>query len=560
MNLAPIVLFVYNRPDKTLSVIESLKKNFLAKHSELYIFSDGINKLKPEDFFKVNCVREIISHINGFKKVKKFYRNKNIGLYQNITSGLNQVFKSKTKAIILEDDIVVSQHFLNYMNSNLEIYKNESQVGSICSNKIIENQKLPVTFFLYHQDCWGWATWKRSWKLFNGNSSELLNKIEKENNRTKFNLNNQFLFTNLLKENIKKKRSWAVNWYASLFLKKKLNLYSSFAMSKNIGFGPDSTNSKNKIKSAELYEKKNNFKFEKTEITELKQSYQGLVKFYKKYFSIKRESKYQKFKDKIRWSKIILKNILEGKKNHFKFEGPFNSWKNAEKFSSGYDSPKIIKKLISSAIKIKKNKFLFERDTVLFSEPFYDWKILYYILKIYYKKKNINVIDFGGSLGSTYFQHKFFLEKIKQKKWNIVEQKKIVNIGNKIFKQDALKFYEKMEEAIKKNKFELVMFNSVIQYIEEPWYLFDLLKKKKGVTIIINNILFTKKQRDILIIQKTPKRIYEASYPMRVFSRKKFFEKIKKKFKIIKTGKNQNPFNVKFNNENFKNEYLVLMS
>ena len=166
MDLAPIALFVYNRPDKTLSVIESLKKNFLAKHSELYIFSDGVNKSNPEDFFRVNCVREIISNINGFRKVRKIFRKKNIGLYQNITTGLNQIFRIKTKAIILEDDIIVSSNFLNYMNSNLEIYKNEDKVGSICSNNITENKKLPETFFLYHQDCWGWAAWKRSWKLF----------------------------------------------------------------------------------------------------------------------------------------------------------------------------------------------------------------------------------------------------------------------------------------------------------------------------------------------------------------------------------------------------------
>ena len=76
MDLAPIALFVYNRPDKTLSVIESLKKNFLAKYSDLYIFSDGVNQSKPEDFFRVNCVRELISHINGFKKVRKIYRKR----------------------------------------------------------------------------------------------------------------------------------------------------------------------------------------------------------------------------------------------------------------------------------------------------------------------------------------------------------------------------------------------------------------------------------------------------------------------------------------------------
>lgn len=559
MNLAPIILFVYNRPDKALSVIESLKKNSLAKKSELYIFSDGINKSKKDDFFKVNCVREIISNIDGFKRVKNIYRKENYGLYKNITIGLNQIFKSKTKAIILEDDIVVSPNFLHYMNFNLEIYKNENKVGSICSNKITENKNLPNNFFLYHQDCWGWATWKRSWKLFDNNSSNLLKKIIKRNYKKKFNLDNQYDFTSLLEENIKMKRSWAVNWYASLFLNDKLNLYSSATMSKNVGFGLDSTNSKNEIIFPKSKEKENNYKYKKIDILENAKGYKSLVKFYREYFSPKEESIFQKFKNKINWIKMIFSNILAGKKDQFIFDGPFKSWKDARKNSTGYDSQKIINKLKSSAIKVKKKEFLFERDTVLFSKPFYDWVILYYIFYNYHKKKYINLIDFGGSLGSTYFQHNFFLKNFKSLKWNIVEQKKIVKIGNKIFKNKSLKFYQSLEDALKKNKFELLIFNSVLQYIEDPWHLLDL-PKKKGVMIIINNILFTKKNRDIILTQKTPKRIYEASYPLRIFSRKNFLKLLKKKFKIIRIGKNSQPFNVFFDGENYTNEYLILIS
>ncbi len=559
MDLAPIALFVYNRPDKTLSVIESLKKNFLAKHSELYIFSDGVNKSNPEDFFRVNCVREIISNINGFRKVRKIFRKKNIGLYQNITTGLNQIFRIKTKAIILEDDIIVSSNFLNYMNSNLEIYKNEDKVGSICSNNITENKKLPETFFLYHQDCWGWAAWKRSWKLFNPNSAYLLKKINEGDHRKKFNLDDKYDFTNLLFKNIKNKRSWAINWYASLFLNNKLNLYSSTTMSKNIGFGSDATNSKNFIKTPNLDYLKNDYKYKKLEPIELGKAYKSLVNFYNNYYSSQKKSRYQKLKNKIDWGKIVLKNLLIGKRNHFNFHGTFNSWRDAKKNSSGYDSPKIINKLKSSVIKLKKNKFLFERDTVLFSKPIYDWIILYYILHNYYKKNSLNLIDFGGSLGSTYFQHKFFLKNLNLLKWNIVEQKKIVNIGNKLLKNELLKFNDNLENVLKKNKTELIIFNTVLQYVEDPWYFLKLIKKK-GIMIIINNILFTKKNHDIILIQKNPKRIYEASYPLRIFSRKNFLKMLKKRFKLVKAEKVFKPFNVSFEGENFSNEYLILMS
>ena len=211
-----------------------------------------------------------------------------MGLYKNITSGLNQIFKNKTKVIVLEDDIIVSSNFLNYMNSNLKIYKNENKVGSICSNNITENKKLR-DFFLYHQDCWGWATWKRAWKLFNSNSGSLLKKINEKDFRKKFNLDNKYDFTNLLSQNIKKKRSWAINWYASLFLNKKLNLYSSTTMSQNIGFGSDATNSKVLLKLPNLDNIKRNYKYKK-ETVESKEAYKSLVNFYKNYYSSEKKS------------------------------------------------------------------------------------------------------------------------------------------------------------------------------------------------------------------------------------------------------------------------------
>ena len=244
MELAPIVIFTYNRPDKTLKVIESLKKNQLAKYSNLYVFCDGINKSKKDDFFKVNCVIEIIKNTDGFKNIKLIQRNKNLGLYKNITLGLDYIFKKNKKAIILEDDIIVSPNFLKYMNDCLIMYENDNEVGSICSNLSKNKEKLPSTFFLYHQDCWGWGAWRRSWKLFDHNNKRLLKKIKDQGLEKKFNFENKYDFTRLLIGNQLKKRSWAVNWYASLLVHKKLNLYSSIPMSKNIGLGENSTNSK----------------------------------------------------------------------------------------------------------------------------------------------------------------------------------------------------------------------------------------------------------------------------------------------------------------------------
>ncbi len=293
MNIAPIVLFVYNRPNLVDKVVKNLKKNTLSKSSELYIFSDGPKKNK-NDILKIKKVRTYLRKIKGFKKINIIVRKKNLGLYQNITSGLNFIFNKRNSAIILEDDILVSKNFLTYMNESLNVYKDDNKVGSICANLSSLNSKMPETFFLYHQDCWGWATWKRSWKLYSHDSSYLLNKIVENKLVKKFDLDNSYKFSKYLRENILKRRSWATNWYASLFIKKKLNLFPGSQMCKNIGFGKASTNSKLKFETVELSKKKikvNKINFEESII-----GYKEIVRYYLK---ITKEVKIKYYKSKI---------------------------------------------------------------------------------------------------------------------------------------------------------------------------------------------------------------------------------------------------------------------
>ena len=299
MNIAPIILFVYNQSNTTIKVLSNLKKNYLAKVSELYIFSDG-PKNNKKDKRKVLKVREHINTVKGFKKVHIIKRKKNFGLYKNITSGLDLIFSKKKSAIILEDDILVSKNFLDYMNKSLDLYKNYTQVGSICGTSSGNENKLPDTFFLYHQDCWGWATWKSSWKLYTHNSSYLLKKIKKKGLSKKFNLDDKFFFTRYLEENIIKRKSWATNWYASLFINDKLNLFPGYSMCKNIGFTPEATNSKIFFTTSDLSTKK--IKIKKIDFKESKIGYEEIVNFYSK---VNREVRFNYYKMNI--SKRIKK-------------------------------------------------------------------------------------------------------------------------------------------------------------------------------------------------------------------------------------------------------------
>jgi len=233
--LAPIALFVYNRPEHTKKTIEALKKNELADKSELFIFSDGPKTEKERE--NVNKVRDFIKNIKGFKKINIIEQEKNLGLAESIILGITKVVNKYGRVIVLEDDIVTSKHFLKYMNDALEVYEDEKIVGNICGYVYPVRQELPETFFLKFFSCWGWATWKDRWRFFEKDGKRLLLEIKKRGLKKEFDVGGTYPYTKMLKHQIKgKNNSWAVRWYASSSLKDFLCLYPKNSLVQNMGF------------------------------------------------------------------------------------------------------------------------------------------------------------------------------------------------------------------------------------------------------------------------------------------------------------------------------------
>lgn len=247
MSLSPIVLFVYNRLEHTRKTVEALQKNTLAKDSELYVFADGpILRQSSEGQAKVKEVRNYIKTITGFKKIEIILRNENFGLSKSIVSGVTNIVNKYGKVIVLEDDLVTSPYFLEYMNDALDLYLHEESVVSIHGYIYPAKENLPETFFLKGADCWGWATWKRGWNIFEPDGKKLLSELENKNLLEEFDFNGSYSYSKMLKRQINgKSDSWAVRWYASAFLKNKLTLYPGKSLVNNIGQDLSGTHSKN---------------------------------------------------------------------------------------------------------------------------------------------------------------------------------------------------------------------------------------------------------------------------------------------------------------------------
>jgi len=239
MQLAPIALFTYNRPQHTKQTVEALHKNLFAEQSNLFIFSDGPKTEKDEP--KVKEVREYLKTIKGFKNIEIIERDKNWGLANNIIDGVTKIVNEYGKIIVLEDDLVTSPYFLRFMNEALEMYRDEPNVASI-HGYIYSIDELPETFFIRGADCWGWATWKEKWAIFEPDGQKLLDEVKKRGLQKEADFNGSYGFTDMLKDQIKgKNNSWAVRWYFSAFLKNMLTLYPGQSYVKNIGMDAEGT-------------------------------------------------------------------------------------------------------------------------------------------------------------------------------------------------------------------------------------------------------------------------------------------------------------------------------
>lgn len=234
MILAPITLFVYNRPVHTRWTVEALQKNALAKDSDLIIFSDAPKNSDAAE--AVLEVREFIRQIGGFKSVKIVERDKNWGLANSIIDGVTKVVNESGRIIVLEDDLVTSPYFLSFMNEALETYKDDEKVMHISGYMFpINNGDMQETFFLRTASCWGWATWSRAWRYFEKNPQKLLSEYS-EQTISRFNMDSAYNFWLQVEQNEKGLiDTWAIFWYASVFQKGGLCLHPKFSMVSNIG-------------------------------------------------------------------------------------------------------------------------------------------------------------------------------------------------------------------------------------------------------------------------------------------------------------------------------------
>lgn len=300
--LAPVLIFVYARPEHTKKTIESLASNYLANATDVYIFSDAPKNEKSIENVKI--VRDYIDTIpakNLFKSVKIIKAEINKGLANSIISGVNEIIKLNGQAIVLEDDLITSQDFLSYMNDALKFYENDKRIWSISGYTFDLEfpDKYQSEVYLSYRGCsWGWATWKDRWDTVDWVVSDYKNFKKDKSLRNKFNRGGRDMSAMLDAQMDGKIDSWAIRWCYSQFKLNMFTIYPRISRVRNIGLDGSGTHSGFSSRyDASLNRNTDKCKFDYPELND------KIIRAFKDKFGTQ-------FEYFIIWNKLLIKKML----------------------------------------------------------------------------------------------------------------------------------------------------------------------------------------------------------------------------------------------------------
>jgi putative methyltransferase (TIGR04325 family) len=229
----------------------------------------------------------------------------------------------------------------------------------------------------------------------------------------------------------------------------------------------------------------------------------------------------------------VLRTIKALRNNDIHFSGAYASWAEAQTHSTGYDAAAILTKVLDATLKVKNGEAAFERDSIVFDKIEYEWPVLTGLMWAASRNGGLSVLDFGGALGSSYFQNREFLRCLKSSSWSVVEQPHYVRAGQLHLQDETLCFYHTVAECLRKKSPNAVVVSSVLQYLEDPAGILNELLGVNADILILDRTIINSGASNRIYAQHVPASIYTASYPVQSISEKWLLDEIGKNYRLI---------------------------
>ena len=244
---SPIVFCTFNRYEHTMKVFSRIRE---AKPERLYFVSDGPRESVAGEADEVQRIRaDIEAAIDWTCDLVMVFSDVNLGCAKRISSALDYVFEREDDAIILEDDCYPALAFFEYCQTLLDKYRDDERIMSIGGSTVIDHKPDADSDYFFSSVfcCCGWATWKRSWELFDLDMTEFPKVSKLKDNTIKDTLRNRRAFWAYMSRwrllyNSIKKYSWAYIFFYQSVIYEKYNIIPAVNLIENIGFGGEATN------------------------------------------------------------------------------------------------------------------------------------------------------------------------------------------------------------------------------------------------------------------------------------------------------------------------------
>ena len=231
---------------------------------------------------------------------------------------------------------------------------------------------------------------------------------------------------------------------------------------------------------------------------------------------------------------ILSRSYRRVRKSCRSFIGPFSSWQEAQSHSSGYDSDAIIEKVKNALLKVKHGEASCERDSVTFQTKQYSFPVLVGLLRAALDTGGrLTVLDFGGSLGSSYFLYRDFLGSGSPLRWHVVEQPKFVECAKQHFENEELRFFAHLEDSMNEASPTIALFSSVLQYLERPYEVLEAIMRAAPYYVVVDRTPFREEKTDLLTVQIVPPEIYPASYPSWIFGASALQDQLSNHYRLL---------------------------
>lgn len=556
--IIPIVLFAYARPDHLRRTLSCLRDNRVPL---IYAFSDGPRT--PDKAGMVEQVRAILRGVDWCNLVL-CEREENWGLGRSILAGVTKVLAEHESCLVFEDDLICVPGTYKYLCAALRNYRDKSQVMSVTGwnhSLVTPTHVGDQPYFDGRAECWVWGTWARAWAGMNDQTAkEMMLRAEKRGiGRNTYGSDLPLMAETELSRNI-----WAVKLLYHHIVQGGLCLRPPWSLVEHIGFDVLATNAVNSdkwtnpplqpcppiptdwpppVEHPECADLWRSCEPEQTQISNCcSKLFRAGGRFYRRIGHVVLSKRFRMLTatDLLRQltppiAMAVVRSLRSSwavrrhaKSNREKVKrlgltGNYASWEAAKANSAGYDIDIILHKISNALGSVKRGEAIYERDSVLFDEIQYAWSLLAGLLWAAARSGGkLNVLDFGGSLGSTWFQYRVFLNGLDSVRWNIIEQPHYIEVGRREFQNDQLRFYNSVDECLKETEPNVILLSSVLQYLEQPYDLLNSLRSSPCKFMIIDRTPFWAGSADRICVQHVPPEIYPASYPSWIFSTQRF--------------------------------------